>query len=71
LLAKVAQDLELGCGQGDAAVAALHAAAAPGLSAGRRGAAAVRPGVGQVAVGSPQQGLDAAHQLAQPERLVM
>src|SRR3954470_1755014 len=66
---EVPQDLELrGC-QADPAVAALDA---PPLEVDEQVAMtdhATADGIGEVAVGAAQKCLDAAHQLAQPERL--
>ncbi len=65
----MAQDLELRGGQADALVATLDASA---VEVDDQVAMADEPpahGIGEVAVGAPQQGLDAALQLAQTERL--
>ena len=65
----MAQDVELGGGEVDAPLAALDA---PTLEVDDQVLVADDPaalGVGEVAVGAPQEGLDAAHQLAQAERL--
>ena len=65
----MAQDLELRCGQAEAAVAALDA---PPLEVDQQVVVAddaSTGGVREIAVGAPEQRLDAAHQLAQPERL--
>src|ERR1035437_8833735 len=64
-----AQYLQLGAGQGDAPAAALDA---PPLQIYQQVAVAEQAasaGIGQIAVGPPKQGLDAAHQFAQPKRL--
>src|SRR5258705_6099019 len=66
---EVAEDLELRRGQADAPLAALDA---PPLQVDDEIAVADDPptrGVGEIAVGPPEQGLDPAHQLAQAERL--
>src|SRR6185369_6660614 len=66
---EVAQDLELGRGQADPPIATLDAAP---LEVDDEVAVADDPparGVTEVAVRPPEQGLDPAHQLAQPERL--
>ena len=65
----MAQDLELGRGQADPPVAALDA---PPFEVDEQVAVAddaAADRVGEVAVRAPQQRLDPAHQLAQPERL--
>ncbi len=66
---QVAEDLELGRGQGDPPGAALDPSP---LEIDDQVAMADDPpatGVGKVAVRPPQEGLDAAHELAQPEGL--
>ena len=65
----MAQDLELGGGQADPAMAALDP---PSLEVDEQVTMADHPspgGVGKVAVGASQEGPDPAHQLAQAERL--
>src|ERR1035437_3387395 len=69
LAGEVAQDLELRGGQCDAPVAA---PGAPPLEVDQQVAVAQQPAaarIREIAVGSAQQRLDPAHQLAQPERL--
>jgi hypothetical protein len=63
------QDLELGRGQADPPVAALDASPFEVDEQVAVADHAATDRVGEITVGTPQERLDAAHQLAQPERL--